>query len=368
MENIRCPSCGSPVMVHGDQWECGWCCDSGSLASLQESEQAKVYQNLLCSAALQDLEDGVLSIIEGIQEHFGAGDQETLLAFQLTVYGISHALLPAKNPSQANLSLLRAFFNAYPVCTAAEVLGAVRSGTAPFADQFRIAEEDLGTFWKQLLPQLPHYEASQAWPNWLLETVTGVSKVESIFSGEDGSTLLDRYQNVLDTHWRTYQIHHPDRSALEDAVRRWDFSENDWICRDLLIAAFPETVSRWSADTLLDMSTMDILAETGRQAPKTAIQMMKLLLDTSEAHLQKPEAAELLLGNDMYDVCLDQAVQFQLLEQLKKDDRLAQQLFQSAYVGQPQEDLLDACDWFGEPQLKKQLQERLEKNPYFHPL
>ena len=29
------------------------------------------------------------------------------------------------------------------------------------------------------------------------------------------------------------------QAELEDMVRRWDFDENEWACRDLLIAAFP---------------------------------------------------------------------------------------------------------------------------------
>lgn len=80
--------------------------------------------------------------------------------------------------------------------------------------------------------------------------------------------------------------------------------------------------------------------------------MMKLLLDTAEDHLQAPETAEQLLENDMYDLCQDQGVQPQLLAQFKKDDRLAWQLFQSAYAGSPQEGLLEACDEFGEWTLK----------------
>ena len=28
---MRCPWCGSPVMIRGSQWECGWCGDSGML-------------------------------------------------------------------------------------------------------------------------------------------------------------------------------------------------------------------------------------------------------------------------------------------------------------------------------------------------
>lgn len=39
---IRCPHCGSPVMIRGNRWECGWCGDFGALSSLHPSERAKL--------------------------------------------------------------------------------------------------------------------------------------------------------------------------------------------------------------------------------------------------------------------------------------------------------------------------------------
>ena len=111
------------------------------------------------------------------------------------------------------------------------------------------------------------------------------------------------------------------RSELEDMVRRWNFSEDEWACRDLLIAAFPEAVRRWSTDELSEMDTMDLLVETGEHDPETAIQMMKLLLDTAESHLQDPEPAYFLLGNELYDLCLSGYIRPRLLDHLKTDDR-----------------------------------------------
>lgn len=367
MTNIRCPHCGSPVMVRGNRWECGWCGDFGDLSSLHRAERAKLYQqtNHAANDRLERLEQGVHSVLLGIQEHFGEGENENLIAFKLAVYGMSHALLPTKNQTNTNLQLLQMFFERYSFCTAAEVMGASHSGIAVFEDQFLLTKEHLGSFWKGLLPKLPHYEAYKAWPNWLFGTVDGLSEVESVFSGEDSSVLFDTYQEALDTHWSTYQVRHPDRAALEDAVRRWDFSGNEWICRDLLIAAFPGAVKRWTADELSNMDTMDLLMQTGEQDSGTAVQMMKLLLDTAQDHLQEPEVAEQLLGNDLYDLCQDQKIQPGILEQLKKDEHLAQCLFQSAYVGDPQEELLEACDRFDERALKEQLQDLLEQNPYF---
>ena len=77
------------------------------------------------------------------------------------------------------------------------------------------------------------------------------------------------------------------RAELEDMVRRWDFDENEWACRDLLIAAFPQAASRWSEEELAEMHTMDLLVETAQRDPQTALEMAKLLLNTAEEHLQE---------------------------------------------------------------------------------
>ena len=155
------------------------------------------------------------------------------------------------------------------------------------------------------------------------------------------------------------------RAELEAMVRRWDFSEDEWACRDLLIAAFPESVRFWTVEELSEMDTMELLGKVGEWKPEVGIQMMKFLLDIAECHLQEPEAAEQLLENDLYELCHNQSVQPKLLTQLKEDERLVGQLFQSAYVGGLQEDLLEACDWFGEKVLKEYLQSLLAQNPYF---
>ena len=47
---IRCPHCGSPVMIRGGRWECGWCGDFGSISSLQTSEKAKLMRAAASSA------------------------------------------------------------------------------------------------------------------------------------------------------------------------------------------------------------------------------------------------------------------------------------------------------------------------------
>ena len=156
------------------------------------------------------------------------------------------------------------------------------------------------------------------------------------------------------------------RAELEDMVRRWDFSENEWACRDMLIAAFPEAVSSWSEEELAEMDTMDLLVETSQREPETALEMVKLLLNTAEEHLQDKEIASQLLNWDMYDLLVSDDMLPLLVEELKYDDQLACQLFQSAYVGPPQEKILNACGRLGEKDLQRKLLNLLNHNPFPH--
>lgn len=227
MATIRCPHCGSPVMVRGNRWECGWCGDFGSISSLHPSEKAKLMQAAAPSV-------------------------------QVTI------------------------------------------------------------------------------------TVTGA---------EDGPDEENSPRSF-------------SRAELEDMVHRWDFDENEWACRDLLLAAFPDAVRRWSPEEQQDMLTTDVLLGVSEYDPHTAIRMMQLLLDTAEEQLTKKGVAEQLFSWDLRDLLIKDDMQPLLLEELKWDDHFASQLFQSAYVGDPQESLLEACDRFGESELKEHLQTLLSENPY----
>ena len=222
---IRCPHCGSPVIIRGSRWECGWCGDFGSISSLHPSEKAKLLQSVSPTV-------------------------------QITV------------------------------------------------------------------------------------TVTDTSTDETP---------------------RKFS-----QSELEDMVHRWDFDENEWACRDLLIVSFPQAVSRWSEEELAEMHTMDILLEVCKHNPQAAIEMVKLLLNTAEPHLQDEDVAYQLLGWDMYDLLVNEEMLPLFVEELKYDDRLAHQLFQSAYVDRPQEEILSACCHLKEKDLQHKLLTILEDNPYLH--
>ena len=76
------------------------------------------------------------------------------------------------------------------------------------------------------------------------------------------------------------------------------------------------------------------------------------------------EAANQLLGWDLYDLLSSDDMLPLLVEELKWDDRLARQLFLSAYVDRPQEAILNACGRLGEKELQRKLLELLDCNPF----
>ena len=70
---IHCPWCGSPVTICGDSWECGWCGDFGGIGSLGSSEREKLRdaRNEELNDKLYDLEWGIVSILNGMEEFMG---------------------------------------------------------------------------------------------------------------------------------------------------------------------------------------------------------------------------------------------------------------------------------------------------------
>lgn len=357
MTTMSCPSCGSPVLIRGDQWECGWCGNYGRLAPPEEAAPAP--------DPLDDVAHAVNTLREGMPDL--PPEEAHRTAWSLAAYGMSQALCAPAARSRQNLRRLKAICRHAPCCTAEEVLTAAQRGRPLFADQFLLTPEALGTFWVQLLPKLPQYLPHHLWPQpvWLL--TEGLSQVETFFTGQDADALADQFRRVFARHWQQFPLRHPDRDALTDAVRRWDFSENEWACRDLLVAAFPEAVRPWSRDELLEMDTMELVLHLARRDPATAIQMMRLLLDTAEDHLQEEAPAEHLLGWCFYDLLLDEKVLTLLIPQLEQDPRLARQLFGSAYVDLPQEEILDTCRRMGRTALAQTLQEILDQNPAASP-
>lgn len=196
---IRCPHCGSPVMVRGNRWECGWCGDFGDVSSLESSQRAKLAE--LVDDALDVLERGTLSVLEGMQAFFEDEEEGKLPACRLVVYTMSKALIPQKNQNSVNLQCLQEFYRRYTFCSASEVLGAAQSRKPAFEGEFMLSKESVGSFWERVLKKLPPYAPDEMWPEWLEQIADGLSQIEGFFTDEEGSGVCDRLREIVNAHW-----------------------------------------------------------------------------------------------------------------------------------------------------------------------
>ncbi|MDY4785129.1 hypothetical protein [Pygmaiobacter massiliensis] len=154
----------------------------------------------------------------------------------------------------------------------------------------------------------------------------------------------------------------PDLKASRAAVKDWDFSDQEWACRDLLVASYPQIKKEWDFEQLKDADVYEILQKVCDTDAKTAIEMWRLLLDTAESHLSDEDAASLLVGE--YAEWIRNMPDFTpLLDELEQDSHFAAQVFQSAHVGWEHLEVLTQCVKSGREELYTSLRSLLDENP-----
>ena len=127
----------------------------------------------------------------------------------------------------------------------------------------------------------------------------------------------------------------PQRSPFEQLLE----TAEPW--NAVLLRAFPDAVEAWDLDELRAMSAGEIIQRAYREDAPTGAAMWQTLLDAEKPDLQKAEAAEELLGGCCpYQEAWEPPTA--LLDALA-DETFASMVFQSAYVGVEQLNLLEAA-------------------------
>ena len=282
--------------------------------------------------------------------------------WKLTAYGISRGLRSAVRPDPERQELLRAFFAKYPILDAEKLLATAQAGTEVFAPEFALSKEQLGTFWQALLPQIPAGGSDPVWPDWLCRILEGLCAVEGCFCAGDGAPSPEVYEAVLAHHWKEY--FHVYFSP-EETVRCWDLARNENALCELLLQRFPHVFSPREQQLIQEGLTDELLETVRRRDPLLALRLWRTLLDAAQAHLDNPEAAEVLLDESVEPYMWDDNFLRAVLEQLEADPNFACQLFLwSAWIGPVQEVLLDTCIRWGEARLWEQLEALLRQNPH----
>lgn len=371
---MRCPWCGSPVMIRGSSWECGWCGDSGSLkrTPLQQPEITLT----LFFVYHVDLPE----TWNDLKKALGQLAPKNTLLFQLLgkvlLHNISTGIQNAGAlPDEKKAEELRTFLTTTTDLNlgenAEEIMRDAKRGVL-FCEEAALSETDCGTFWTELLSTRPVEDYyNRVDPDGLFELFSELSAAYAYFGGKKDEEMgeAQNYQNALeeayDTYWQNKVLLHPDIERAKCLLAQGKFPDYEDICREILLVEYPEEVPHETAEDFDELSWESILDDVFASNTAKGIQMWRSLLNIAEPSLKTDaKTAEKLLPDwDWLDSPSHNQVLLLLLTALD-DERFASQLFESASIGRLQYDVLNACRDCGQEKKGQHCLELALKNPY----
>ena len=369
---MRCPWCGSPVMIRGSSWECGWCGDSGSLkrTPLQQPEIT-----LTISFVYHvDLPETWTRLKKALGQ---LAPKNTLL-FQLLgkvlLHHISAGIQNARAlPDEKKAEELRTFLTTTTDLnlgeSAEEIMRDAKRGVL-FREEAALSEADCGTFWTELLSTRPVEDYyNRVDPDGLFELFSELSSAYAYFGGKKDEEMGEAqdYQNALEeaynTHWQNKVLLHPDVERAKRLLAQGKFPDYEDICREILLVEYPEEFPHETAEDFDELSWERVLDDVFTRDSEKGMEMWRRLLDIAEPSLKTDaKTAEKLLPDwDWLESPTDDQA-LPLLVALD-DERFVSQLFESAYLDRLQFNVLEICRDCGEETLARHCMDLALKNP-----
>lgn len=370
---MRCPWCGSPVMIRGSSWECGWCGDCGTLkrTPVQQPEITLT----LSFVYHVDLPETWNDLKKALSQLAPKNTLLSQLLGKVLLHNISTGIQNAGAlPDEKKAKELRTFLNNTTDLNlgenAEEIMCDAKRGVL-FCEEAALSETDCGTFWTELLSTRPVEDYyNRVDPDGLFDLLSELSSAYAYFGGKKDEEMGEAqdYQNALEeaynTHWQNKVLLHPDAERAERLLAQGEFPDYEDICREILLVEYPEEVPHETAEDFDELSWNDILNDVFASNTAKGIQMWRRLLDIAEPSLKTDaKTAEKLLPDWDW---LDSSSHNQVLLLLTAldDERFASQLFESASIGRLQYDVLNACRDCGQEKLGQHCLELALKNPY----
>ena len=369
---MRCPWCGSPVMIRGSSWECGWCGDSGSLkrTPLQQPEITLT----LSFVYHVDLPETWNDLKKALGQLAPKNTLLSQLLGKVLLHNISTGIQNAGAlPDEKKAAELRTFLTTTTDLNlgenAEEIMRDAKRGVL-FCEEAALSETDCGTFWTELLSTRPvedYYNHID--PDGLFELFSELSSAYAYFGGKKDEEMGEAqdYQNALEeaynTHWQNKVLLHPNVERAKRLLAQGEFPDYEDICREILLVEYPEEVPHETAEDFDELSWESILDDVFASNTAKGIQMWRRLLDIAEPSLKTDAktAEKLLLDWDWLDSpSHDQVL---LLLTALDDERFVSQIFESASIGRLQLDVLNACRDSGQEILGQHCLELALKNP-----
>ena len=373
---MRCPWCGSPVMIRGSSWECGWCGDFGSLQRTPAKKSPNTAQITLTLSFVYhvDLPETWSDLKKALRQIAPNNTSLPQLLGKVLLHhisaGIQHAgALPDEKKAEELRTFLHNTLDLNLGESAEEIMRDVKRGVL-FREEAALSETDCGTFWTELLSTRPaedYYNLVD--PDGLFELLSELSSAYAYFGGKKDEEMGEAqdYRNALEeayhTHWQNKVLLHPDVERAKRLLAQGKFPDYEDICREILLVEYPEEVPHETAEDFDELSWNRILDDVFADEPEKGMEMWRRLLDIAEPSLKTDaKTAEKLLPDwDWLDSPTDDQA-LPLLVALD-DEQFVSQLFESAYLDRLQFNVLEICRDCGEETLARHCMDLALKNP-----
>ena len=373
---MRCPWCGSPIMIRGSSWECGWCGDFGSLQRTPAKKSPNTAQITLTLSFVYhvDLPETWSDLKKALRQIAPNNTSLSQLLGKVLLHHISVGIQHAgASTDEKRAEELRTFLhNTLELNlgeSADEIMRDAKRGVL-FREEAALSETDCGTFWTELLSTRPVEDYyNRVDPDGLFELFSELSSAYAYFGGKKDEEMGEAqdYRNALEeayhTHWQNKVLLHPDVERAKRLLAQGKFPDYEDICREILLVEYPEEVPHETAEDFDELSWERVLDDVFADDPEKGMEMWRRLLDIAEPSLKAdPKTAkELLLDWDWLESPTDDQA-LPLLVALD-DERFVSQLFESAYLDRLQFHVLEICRDCGEETLARHCMNLALKNP-----
>lgn len=373
---MNCPWCGSPVMIRGSSWECGWCGDFGSLQRTPAKKSQNTAQITLTLSFVYhvDLPETWNDLKKALGQIAPNDTSLSQLLGKVLLHhisaGIQHAgALPDEKKAEELRTFLHNTLDLNLGESAEKIMRDAKRGVL-FREEAALSETDCGTFWTELLSTRPVEDYyNRVDPDGLFELFSELSSAYAYFGGKKDEEMGEAqdYQNALKeayhTHWQNKVLLHPDVERAKRLLAQGKFPDYEDICREILLVEYPEEVPHETAEDFDELSWKRILDNVFADDPEKGMEMWRRLLDVAEPNLKTnaKTAEKLLLDWDWLESPTDDQA-LPLLVALD-DERFVSQLFESAYLDRLQFNVLEICQDCGEETLARHCMDLALKNP-----
>ena len=373
---MRCPWCGSPVMIRGSSWECGWCGDFGSLQRTPAKKSQNTAQITLTLSFVYHVD--LPETWNDLKKALGQLAPKNILLSQLLgkvlLHNISTGIQNAGAlPDEKKAEELRTFLhNTLDLNlgeSAEEIMRDAKRGVL-FREEAALSETDCGTFWTELLSTRPVEDYyNHVDPDGLFELFSELSSAYAYFGGKKDEEMgkAQDYRNTLEeayhTHWQNNVLLHPDVERAKRLLAEGTFPQGEDICREILLVEYSEEVPHETAEDFDELSWESILDDVFASNTAKGIQMWRRLLDIAEPSLKTdPKTAGKLLS-DWDWLSSPNTDQVHPLLTALDDERFVSQIFESASIGRLQFTIIGVCRSSGQEKLCQHLLQLALENP-----